>query len=696
MADYGKTVDAAIRGDVVDPNSEEAKTVEIVLASVAELQQEFRDRDKLYEDIDKVIFLENAVNIPKNYRKSAIEVRSPLAIHITNSITAALSTKLPRTEFEPTGLGDTYEENAALRERYFDASWVRQEQEAKRRLFRLFMHSMVAKGEGIMKTSQRTKRAWADYDRKSLKLLESNKNTGLSQREQDRIYNAQTEEYKRGSAYPIASTDVLPETFYYTKGEDGFETCVEVKEVPYYHTLNRYDMSLNDRGEVVPEAMGVPKNQWHNYSGKTNMLHMVEYWDYQRCVYILQGPGDIKKKGSGKIGSGYIVKILEHDYGDKDLKVLRGPYFHAHAITTSSREIHKQGLGVLFGYLHLFPLLDSLLTIQSQAAFMYGFPAFKRTTPQAFGVPDAQAPYGLDIREGTQNKEIITPGAILPYDISPIEMPRGGIDLDKTIAMVRNMLELALPSAAQGLTGGGDSGYLLNQAAHLSRLAWQPIVDNAEFTLADRISFESRLIETSIGENVYVYGQRPGLTLSSQKRQDKGWLSIGPKDLAGIHRYNVHIDPDTPSNKTLELRFHQGMIESRLETPQQAIEAMGNKPIEVERAWLLHDLKKDPAVYKQLQQKVLRGLATMDQQAMLDSNTPTPGANPAAAQQGQQQAIMPVQQAPALPGPAPVGGPAPVPPGTPNQGTGVPGTPSGAPGGLRNIPQNALPIPGRG
>lgn len=677
MVDYGATIDAAIRGEARDPNSDEAKTCQLVLASLAELQQEFRDRDRLYEDIEKVIFLENAVTIPKNYKKSTIEVRSPIANHITNSITAALSINHPKVHFDPIGIGDSYDENATLRERFFDNSWQRQEEEANRRLFRLWMHALVTKGEAVMKTVERTKRAWSGYSKYSKDIKAEYDTLNIPQSEKDRAYDVRTEEYKRGAPYPIASTDVPPETFYYTKNEDGFTSCIESKQIPYYDALCRYDQALNTKGEIVPAAMGLPRNEWHTLMGKTTMLQMVEYWDWERCIYILQGPADIAKKGSGKIGSGAIVKTLKHRYGDRQLKVLRGPYFHALGITTSSREIYKQGLGVLFAYLRLFPLLDSLLTIQSQAAFMYGFPAFKRTTPQAFNVSDAQSPYGTDASEATQNREPLTPGAIIPYDIAPVEMPRGGIDLDKTIAMVRGMLELALPSAAQGLTGGGDSGYLLNQAAHLAQLAWQPIVDNAEFAQAQRTGFESYLIENCIRERVYVYGRHPGLTAGSGNRKDKGWLGVGPKDLNGIHRYTVKIEAATPSNKTLRIRDHQAMLGLHLETEDQAITDMGNNPIEVKRAWMLKKIIDSPEVQKQLMQRVFRGLATIDQQAMLESGTEAPGAAPMAPQQAQ----MPQPQQPVQP----QLNPAPIPPGT------VPGQP----GGVRNIPQGATPIPGR-
>jgi hypothetical protein len=54
-----------------------------------DLKRQFRDRDELYRDIDAVLFGELPVEIPEAYRKTAVEVRSPLALHIANTVTAA-------------------------------------------------------------------------------------------------------------------------------------------------------------------------------------------------------------------------------------------------------------------------------------------------------------------------------------------------------------------------------------------------------------------------------------------------------------------------------------------------------------------------------------------------------------------------------------------------------------------------------
>src|SRR5215471_17913323 len=128
-----------------------------------DLQRQFADRDQLYRDIDAVLFGELPVDIPEAYKKTAIEVRSPLAIHIATTVTAALSVNPMTTVFKPIGFGDVYQTNSTLREHFFEASWKRQEQEARRQLLRLFMWSMAVKGEGIIKTVERQRAAWNQY-----------------------------------------------------------------------------------------------------------------------------------------------------------------------------------------------------------------------------------------------------------------------------------------------------------------------------------------------------------------------------------------------------------------------------------------------------------------------------------------------------------------------------------------------------
>lgn len=682
-----------------------------------DLVEQFADRDALYRDIDAVLFGELPVEIPEAYRKTAIEVRSPLAMHIATTVTAALSVNPMTTVFKPIGFGDVYQQNSTLREHFFEASWIRQETEARRQLLRLFMWSMAVKGEGIVKTLERTRAAWNEYDEKS-KDLEAKlaKEYELDQDAKDRMYDHTTEDYKLALPYPICSTDVPPETFYYTKNENGFTACVEIKELPYMDALERFGAGLNSNGEVIapktwsgldPRAAELARSEWGNMmrhstitSGNEHTIRCVEAWDWQTQVICLSGPGQ-RNKGSGTLGEGTLCRVLRHPYGDPILKTLKGPYFHALGITTNSRLPERAGLSILFGFLRLFPLLDSLFTMQGNAAYLTGFPAFKKTTPPGV-VPGLPAmPYGVDAREQTTGAQTIEPGKLFPFDVAPIDQPRSGVDSDKLIGNIKDMLEWALPSVVQGMVASDQSGYALNQAAYLAKLGWDPIVSNAEVALGERVGFESWLIEKRIGEKVYAWGEieakKGKKTIGGQSKA--AWLGIGPDDLKGVHRYEVKLAPSTPSNEIVETRAIGEKMQLKLITYEDAVERAGANPDEVEKSWLLHDLKSSQEIQGELKNAILQKIGTIRSQRMAAAGMPSPqemaGAGSAGVPGG-------TPGAPPMPGP---GGMPPNPVPSPGQGLPIapppPGGGGGAmpPGGIPGAPRipgpppNAMPLP---
>jgi hypothetical protein len=631
------------------------------------LRQEFRDRDKVLEDIEKVIYLENAVEIPVGYMKTALEVRSPLPAHIVNTITSALTVNPPSVVFDQIGIGDAALENQALRQRFFDASWHRQESEAKRPLFRLVGHSVIGYGEGIIKTVERKKRVWSAYNSFVKKTrADVDADDALDSEARDQIVDAKTEEFKRGAGYPIASTDVPPNQFYYLKGEDGFNLCCEVKQIPYLDAAERFGVGVNKSGDIVPQAMGLPLADCYKALGDKRTVEVIEIWDHQKVRYLVRGAAQ------------------------KDPKK---------GVTTSSREIYKQSQSVLFAFLRLFPLLDRLLTIRGQAAVTYGFGAFKRVRPSGTTLGDV--PFGIDAGERSATEEEIRPGYIYPDDIQPINMPSGGIDLDKAIADVRAMIEPALPSVAQGVVGG-ESGYAINQAAHLARLAWNPIIANLEQMLAERVGFESWLIENRIKEKVWVFGSVPEELRATGRRRtrpDDGWLGIEADDLGGLHRYRIKLKPETPSNRVIDIRMQGDMLQMGTTSLRKATEELGQNPFQVERERLFEELKADPAIKGLIKTGVFQRLATMQASAMqgVDAEVPGGAAPQGAPPPDQQQAMAPPDPAAMAAAAAQNGGGGPIPqaPVAPGSGVpGIPGTPSGAPGGIRNLPAGHLPLPG--
>jgi hypothetical protein len=241
-------------------------------------------------------------------------------------------------------------------------------------------------------------------------------------------------------------------------------------------------------------------------------------------------------------------------------------------------------------------------------------------------------------------------------------------------------------------------------------MKWSPIVDNVQDCLSDRVGWESRLIDEFIGETVYVRGQVPQPRRKAGPRTFKeGWLGLGPRELKGIHQYEVTLEPAGVNNESLKLRAIRDKLDMRLISPADAIKEIGGNPVEVENAWLLHEIKQDPEVRKILKQRIFMGLGTMDQQAMqalppeaapggepplplseMQVNVPqgiAPGVSP--------EAFVPpfgTQPGQPPPPPAPGGGAPPPPMSMPRPS----GTPTGAPGGVRGAPANHAPIPGGG
>jgi len=698
-------------------SSDEEAMERATLELAQDLQRQFSDRDELYRDIDAVLFGELPVDIPEAYRKTAIEVRSPLALHIATTVTAALSVNPMSIVFKPIGFGDVYQSNSTLREHFFEASWTRQEQEARRQLLRLFMWSLAVKGEGIIKTVERTRAAWSTYDSKQEALQAAqDAEHELDQDAKDRMYDHATEDFKLGLPYPIASTDVPPETFYYTKNENGLTSAVEIKELPYLEALERFHTGLNSNGEVVspktwgdldPAAAELARAEWSGMlhggrqSGTTETIRCVEAWDWQRQIILLSGPGQ-RSKGQGSLGEATLCRVLKHPYGDPVLKTLKGPYFHALGITTASRLPERAGLSILFGFLRLFPLLDSLLTMQGQAAYMTTYPAFKKTTPPGV-IPGLPAmPYGTDAREQASGAQTIEPGKLFPFDVSPIDQPKSGVDADKILGNIKDMLEWALPSVVQGMVASDQSGYALNQAAYLARLGWDPIVSNAEVALGERIGFESWLIQNRISEKVYAWGEieakKGKKTIGGQSKAT--WLGIGPDDLKGVHRYEVKLAPSTPSNEIIETRAIGEKMQLKLITYEDAVERAGANPDEVEKSWLLHDLKNSQEIQQELKNAIFQKIATIRSARMEALGLPQqmPGAPPpgmpppgAAGVQGGTPGAPPMPGPGGMP-PNPVPSPGqglPLAPPPPGGGGGIPGTPV-----VPGPPARALPMPG--
>ena len=295
------------------------------------------------------------------------------------------------------------------------------------------------------------------------------------------------------------------------------------------------------------------------------------------------------------------------------------------------------------------------------------------------GIQGGVGPYANDNRD-VDAAQRITPGNIYPFDVAPIDQPKAGVDLDKVLQNAQTMAQMAQPEVIKGGAAGAQSGYQLNQQAFLARLKWDPIVGNVSQCLADRAGFESWLIERRIGETVYAFAEeRPPASRGRYAGQTRaGWIGIGPEDLSGTHRYEVKLDVSTPSDDVVLVRAIGEKMQLKLITYEDAVREAGYNPNEVEKSWLLQQMKSSPAVQQKLIELVYQKLGTL-----IAAQMNTPGPSP----QEMAGAVPAGFGSPAPGGPGVGGGQGGMPP--PGAGGPVPQMP-GAPGG------GGAPMPGPG
>jgi hypothetical protein len=300
------------------------------------------------------------------------------------------------------------------------------------------------------------------------------------------------------------------------------------------------------------------------------------------------------------------------------------------------------------------------------------------------------SPSGNDHPHGRGDEVQIEPGGVYPGDIEPMEMPRGSDSIDKMITLTRGLLELALPSIVQGIVADDQSGYAINQATYLARLAWDPIVDNASFALSERTEFESYLIDHCIMEPVHVYHDQ---AVTKERKAKAGYLSIGPDDLDGVHRYNVKLDPETPSNKVILLRTLREAVAAGFQTQEDAITEWGKNPDEVERGNLLWKIKNSQQVQDEIVNRVLKNVAAMQLKRVEQANAKLgegmPG-QPGAGLGNIGQVFQPGQNGMPI-APPPAGSVTGMGPGGPMQAGSVGGAPV-----TPNAPMNFMALPGQG
>ena len=521
-----------------------------------QLLAEFGERNARIERLRRLRHMETPVDIPPAYRSSAREVRTPLAREQLKRVIGSLTANRPLVHVPPAEATEAARAGADLRARWTNAALRRMDSEAARDVFGMLIDAMVADGAGVLKLLYAPDR-WAGYPRRSA-------HSGQSAD----AFLQRAERFKKSARFPLAWRDVDVTTFYPLEGEDGLEACLEIAERPRHLVQRRYGLITDKRsGRLVP-----PGGDDQSESGPVGAPHVgarptarvVEYWDDEYFAYLVDG---------------HLVRRGRHGYGAI-------PYVHAYGDQTPSRDPAKAGVSMLASMEFLIPLLDQLLTMKQNALFLYAYPTPKITnfTPIDPNLANDGRPRALDFR----------PGEILPLyqgeDLTFLQWQGTPPDLDELIAQTRAMIDQAgAPSVLFGVPPDGNaSGYLLNQLINTARVSFQQVARHAEQALERVVQLMWRLVETRIGETVFVF----------EAEDDHGWIGLGPQDIDGYHAVRVRLDPLGPAGDVSQGTLAASLVGARLASRRWAMrQKLGIEDAEtVEDEILLDELIDAPEI----------------------------------------------------------------------------------------------------
>ena len=524
-----------------------------------QLLAEFGERNARIERLRRLRHMETPVDIPPAYRSSAREVRTPLAREQLKRVIGSLTANRPLVHVPPAEPTEAARSSADRRARWTNAALRRMDSEAARDVFGMLIDAMVADGAGVLKLLYAPDR-WAGYPRRSADADEPAE-----------TFLQRAERFKKSARFPLAWRDVDVTTFYPLEGEDGLEACLEIAERPRHLVQRRYGLIVDRRsGRLVPAGGDAPTADESTAqpdrptTAARGTARVVEYWDDEYFAYVVDG---------------HLVRRGRHGYGAI-------PYVHAYGDQTPSRDPAKAGVSMLASMEFLIPLLDQLLTMKQNALFLYAYPTPKITnfSPVDSSLGNDGRPRALDFH----------PGEIVPLyqgeDLSFLQWQGTPPDLDELIAQTRAMIDQAgAPSVLFGIPPDGNaSGYLLNQLINTARVSFQQISRHAEQALEQIVRLMWRLVETRIGETVYVF----------EADGDEGWIGLEPRDIDGYHAVRVRLDPLGPADDVAQGSLAASLVSARLASRRWAMrEKLGIEDAEaVEDEILLDELIDAPEV----------------------------------------------------------------------------------------------------
>jgi len=475
-------------------------------------------RREQIQKADRFRFMRQKVDIPDAYKKTAVEVKNALVYDMTHRVAAVLLAKDPVHEAPPASVGQKYDENATLRERWTAGAMTKMRRDSGRDTFARAVISQCGRGLAIYKLDYRPDR-WSNFPKYEV--------------EKDaKAYMEDADAFKRNAKFPFTWRDVDAETWDDIRDEDGIAVGIEVTERPILDIMDRFgNLDIDKFKRALGERFPIETSYFPLGAGTTRF----EEVRTRNAIYY---------RVNGKT-----VQKIPHNYNHTG-------YFPVYCITTESNKPEEESLPVTFGLLNYAPVLDMFVTMLTQVGINVGFPtAFLETPADANILTDSQGkPLPFKWQQGDIN--VLMPGQKITF---PFAQAADKVLMEALDTMMNLIGRVDLPESMRGVLGSDWSGYLLNTlyTAVLSQLA--TVVRNHEQALEDMVSHLWRLVELKVKRKIPIWAPvRP---------RGGRWVALGPDEVFGFYLNEVHISPTLPKDEAVRaqtaIQLHQSGLISR-------------------------------------------------------------------------------------------------------------------------------------
>ena len=445
---------------------------------------------------------------------------------------------------------------------------------------------------------------WSEYDEKAAEGVDAKTKDGKPRYADDgedvpegrrrsryEKYQESTETAKQKAGVPIEWRAV--DAMNLAPGYEGdvLVDVIEIQKRTLSTELSKYGLGVTSDGEIKPGA--TTYKDWSQKSGGANEVELIQYWDKDWCSYVLRLNSGGAGVGTGSgIGSAYQIEDMTYEHG---YKLGHPPYYcsyggytmnfeYARLVTWSASETKRFEV----------EYLSWLRTIFGYLAIREAMPSLHRKTPL-----DGQYAMDGDTKQprGPETIELATIYNGFPgQEIEPI-MPASNADkIQVEIAQTMQDIRAQSPARKSGDIGSvGGEGFALSTIYEKDRARYNRFESGIIGHLRD-VTLDFWKLCQQLDEDLYVF---------RSAKKDGGYVKVSPADFDTPLRPVWALHVDSTAANIIKQRHWDAMRKSEFASLDQAREAMGMNPDEVQEGAAVDRIRAAPFYQKAEEAEVL-------------------------------------------------------------------------------------------